>query len=444
MTKLILWCSIGWLPIMMYFMLKNETKFKKNIAVGVTFPEEGQTCRQVTEALDRFSRLQLLAMAGLLVLAVLMALFGPKDWQFTLWMVWLDLAILVPYIPYLMTHARLMEIKKEKGWVRQERKVYVSLDSLASKKWLSPLLFAPPVIVSLMPAVLDRSLLWICLLMALSCVSLWFGYRYLYRNKAEMVNMDMEITEALSIVRKTNWGRMWLITSWFLALTPLFMHMAGRHGLLTLVLGIALTVFIIAAAWKLEMSTRKVQEELTRQAGGDWYVDDDEKWLGGVIYYNPDDSNFIVNNRIGINSTVNAASFGGKLMLAISALLIVGLPAFGVGMDSLGRQPIVVTVDENRLQAKAGMTDYTIAKEDISEITYSKTLPEGLVRVWGTGMDTIIKGSFKDNDGKIKVMADPTVPGFLIIETQDGSRYLLGTHESGEIDRVYEELQADH
>ena len=38
---LILWLCVIWMPVLMYFMLRNETKFKKNIAVGVTLPYEG-------------------------------------------------------------------------------------------------------------------------------------------------------------------------------------------------------------------------------------------------------------------------------------------------------------------------------------------------------------------------------------------------------------------
>ena len=42
MLNIILWLSIIWLAPLMCFVLANEAKFKKNIAVGVTLPYEGR------------------------------------------------------------------------------------------------------------------------------------------------------------------------------------------------------------------------------------------------------------------------------------------------------------------------------------------------------------------------------------------------------------------
>ena len=50
----VLWCSLIWMPIILYLMLRNETKFKKNIAVGVTFPFEGRKHPDVIARLEKF------------------------------------------------------------------------------------------------------------------------------------------------------------------------------------------------------------------------------------------------------------------------------------------------------------------------------------------------------------------------------------------------------
>lgn len=41
MAGVILWGSILWLAPILYAVLRNETKFKKNLAVGVTFSLPG-------------------------------------------------------------------------------------------------------------------------------------------------------------------------------------------------------------------------------------------------------------------------------------------------------------------------------------------------------------------------------------------------------------------
>jgi hypothetical protein len=41
--NILFWSSIIWVAPLVYYMLANETKFKKNIAVGVTIPLEGRS-----------------------------------------------------------------------------------------------------------------------------------------------------------------------------------------------------------------------------------------------------------------------------------------------------------------------------------------------------------------------------------------------------------------
>lgn len=64
-TNFILWGCVIWLPILMYVLLKNETKFKKNIAIGVTLPQEGRTDSQVVAALNRLKKQLLWVCIGL-------------------------------------------------------------------------------------------------------------------------------------------------------------------------------------------------------------------------------------------------------------------------------------------------------------------------------------------------------------------------------------------
>ena len=51
LTNLIMWGSIIWIIPLVYFMQKNETKFKKNIVIGVTLPFEAREDTQAQEIL---------------------------------------------------------------------------------------------------------------------------------------------------------------------------------------------------------------------------------------------------------------------------------------------------------------------------------------------------------------------------------------------------------
>ena len=119
-ARIILWASVIWLVPIMYFRLKNETKFKKNIAVGVTMPYDGRVDPAVLARLEQFKRelkwvcLVLLAMA--VIGTVLPVGFGAA---LTLFCIWTDLCIVLPYVPYIRCNRDLKKIKAERGWKRQ-------------------------------------------------------------------------------------------------------------------------------------------------------------------------------------------------------------------------------------------------------------------------------------------------------------------------------------
>lgn len=63
----------------------------------------------------------------------------------------------------------------------------------------------------------------------------------------------------------------------------------------------------------------------------DAFEDEDDHWyLGGSVYYNPGDPAVMVPKRLGIGTTINAATLPGKLLYGFLILLMAGL--FGMGI----------------------------------------------------------------------------------------------------------------
>ncbi|MBR4121776.1 MAG: hypothetical protein IKR06_00625, partial [Erysipelotrichaceae bacterium] len=299
-TKLIVIFSTIWIAPLMCWMLINETRFKKNIVLGVTLPQEAHEDPDVLTVLDRFKKTEILitvALCGSLLVCLLPQL---DRWMMTVWMIWIDLCIFLPYIPYIKAHRRLMDIKAEKGWKKESRKIYVDTRAIGNERWISPVFFALPVLISALPFLFDRSSWPIYLINTVCCILLWFGYRYLYRNKAEMVDENTELTIALTRIRRYNWGKVWLLISWMMAAVSLIFLFGRQNGTLLIVLMTVLTVAVCVFALRIEMRMRKMQEKLTESSGAGAYIDDDDKWLGGFLYYNPDDHNAIINSRIGL------------------------------------------------------------------------------------------------------------------------------------------------
>ena len=442
-VNLILWLSIIWIVPLMYFMLANEATFKKNIVIGVTLPFEGREDGEVMACLRKFKKRLGVLCVLLVAVAVPCAFVKKYPSAMTLWLVWLDLAIVLPYIPYVLCNRELKAIKARRGWRKQEPAVItVDTGAMEAPRWLSVWWFVPAVAVSLLPLLWETTLWALYVVNAVCVVLFWFGYRYAYRNKAERVDDDRDLTAVLTRVRRYNWGKMWLIAAWFMPLMGLGMSLTLEHPRVSTLIMVLLTAGLVGAALHIEFSLRRIQEKLTAQSGQNWYVDEDDLWPGGMFYYNPNDSRLLINSRVGMNSTVNIAKRSGQILIGLTALLLVLLPFTGVLLGAGGGQSMDLTVTETTLTASHGLREYVVERQDIADVELLEELPRGLRRTMGTGMPNLLKGNFAAPElGAVNVCLDPTCPPFLLIEEDGGRQYLLGSREEGLVEQVYEELK---
>ncbi len=442
--NLILWgCVLPVLPIE-YFMMRNEVKFKKNIVVGVTLPYEARDHADVKRRLDRYKRE--LDGVFLLLLAVVIpcSLIQTIDMAMFTWGVWLLLLIVLPNLPYIRCNRDLKEIKLANGWSHQSRDVlWVDTAAMAREKWLSPWLFAPAVLLCLLPIVWDRELTVIYVIDAWGAFGCWAGYRYLYRSRAELVDADRELSKVLSRVRRRNWGKVWLYCAYFMAGISLAMWLLIGQPAMSLMLILALGVLLICAAVRIEFLTRRVQEKLTVESGKAWYADEDDKWIWGLFYYNPNDSRTIINTRVGINSTFNLARSAGKFFAGLTVILLLLIPFMGFLLDGVGSKPLDLQISERVVSASYGSNVYEVAIEDIDTVELLDALPQGMHRVFGTGMENLLKGRFRSAElDNITLCLDPQCPPFLFIKTNGGQQFLFGVRDYGVAEDVLMEILA--
>ena len=98
--KILMWASICWIAPLMGYLLINNAKFKKNIAVGVTFMEEGKRDADVISRLNKYKK-QVKILTLLFLLAIIPGIFISKFWiMLTYWLVWTDLVVFLYAIPF--------------------------------------------------------------------------------------------------------------------------------------------------------------------------------------------------------------------------------------------------------------------------------------------------------------------------------------------------------
>lgn len=443
-VSIILWASIIWLAPFICFMLANEAEFKKNIVVGVTLPYGAREDEQVKAILSRFKKG--LKWICIILMAISIPGFFIKKFSvlFTIWCIWIDLCIVVPYIPYVQCNSALKKIKGKKGWKKDGNKcVIVDTAAISSGRWLSPWVFLPAVILSLVPFIWDKTFSILYITFAICSVFFWFCYRYLYRNKSEMVDRNTELSRVLTQVRRHNWGIMWLVCAYSFAVISLTAYITRNSPFWSIGLMIAISFIICIAVVRIELNTRKVQEKLTAESGKDWYVDDDDNWIGGIIYYNPNDSYLIINNRIGTNSTINLAKTSGKIIMGLIVLMLVALPFTGMLINTSDSKPIGLELTEDSIISSRGNSKYTVPYEEISDVKLLDELPDHMVRTFGTSLENLLKGNFTARGiGSMKVCLDPNCSPFILITTDDGEHYLFGSRDVELTKQVYKGLMA--
>lgn len=442
--KIILCVSSCWIPLLILSMLMNETKFKKNIVVGVTLPYEARENPDVIKILSSFKKWVTIISVGLTISSLGIFLIPNERWVMTIWSAWIVLIVFLPYLPYIITNIQLKKCKQNNGWgnTKQVREISINTAAISSDHWISPVIFLPSVLICLCLIYFDPTMYPLYLLFAGICIFSWISYRYMYRNKAEMVDENTDITVALSNIRKYNWGKVWIICSYGMSVYAVVMCFFAEAQLLNIIVILGITVFLCVYSIAIEFKTRALQEKLTKDSGHEWYVDEDDHWIYGLFYYNPDDSRVMINQRIGVNSTVNLAKPLGKFFYALMVIILAGLPVFSYFMDSMGTATIKMEIVEDNFKVQSGWNRYEIKLDDIKEVGLQKELPTHLSRRMGTGMDTYLEGNFKaDGIGDLKVLLDPTVSPYILIQTNEGDYYLFGSRDSSFTKDTYNALR---
>lgn len=439
----LLWACVLWLPWLMYWMLRNEARPKKNIIVGVTLPRQAREDPAVRALLERFRR-ELLAVTWLCMLPVLPGcLIRSFGVSMTVWLVWIVAVCIVPYVPYVRCDRALRALKEERGWRRQGSAPAVAELKMAAEelRWLSPALFLPPLLISLLPLALDRSLWQLWLVLPAVVVLFYVCYRCCYRSKAEAVDANGERTAALTRIRRYNWGKTWLIMAWATGLLAPLIWLTLDSPLWSAVVLVGYTAVVLWSMLRIELRVRALQERLCADSGQGDYIDEDDHWLWGLFYYNPRDQRVLINARVGINSTVNLARRPGQLLAGIVALLLLCCPLTGVWAIRMERTPVALTMTETQLVASRFGKEYALALEDIADLQRLEELP-AMHRVSGTGMENVRTGVWTCGDwGQVTCCIDPRTGPWLLVELADGGRYLLGSTEPAETEQVYGQWQ---
>ena len=438
---LFMWAAIIWLVPMMYFLMKNECKPKKNIILGVTLPLEAQGDGEVQAVLARFQREMKWACWGVLALILPTLLIRDFGVFLTAWIVWIVLICFVLLLPYVRCNGALRQLKEVRGWKKPgPPQAVADLRAAAmALNWLSPWWFLPPLLASLIPLFFDRELWWLWALDAALIPLFYLCYRYLYLSRTEAAGGDSDKALALTRIRRYNWGKFWLMAAWATGAFNVGLWLTLEHVWLCMAVVLAYGAAVCAGALSVELRVRHMQEKLGNSAGD--YLDEDDRWLWGLLYYNPDDRRCVVNNRVGMGTTVNLAKRSMQILTGFCLLLLLSCPLWGVWTIAMERAPVELILTQTELDGSHFGKHWTVALDDIDQVERLDTLPQ-LFRVAGTGMDSALTGTFRNDElGRLTCCLDPRTGPWLLVRTGDGYMFLFGSGEAGGVEAVLPALE---
>lgn len=434
MTVILLILFYPILPIM-YFMMRNEVKPRKNIVLGVTLARAVLNEPDVKDLTSRFVR-ELRNYTLLVAFLPFPVLFVQRSSIVMLILMnWLLLAIVAPYIPYTKYHRKLKTLKNEREWtLGTGQKTLIDTNAAVRNDiQRSDGLFVAPMVISALPFVYElaagtglEAQIYIrigCGVFLLTTIMFYYLYRLVHRQRTEIIDEDSTYNTVLTRIRRTNWARFWLQAAWLNGLYSLvfWLGITGRVAMtLFLAATVLYTAFILWAALKAEFATRKMQYKLAAGSPTPLYMDEDDHWINGMFYYNPHDNRTLISNRVGMGMTMNMGKPAGKIIAGFALVCILAMPFLPIWIIAEEFTPLKIEVTDTALVITHLSEVARIDTADIESFELLEELPRSR-KIVGSAFPDLRKGTFDaDGLGRGRQYLNPQNPSFILLRTRQG------------------------
>ena len=344
LVKLILAICIITSALVMLVLAFPKNPEKRKMIFGVRDNpkfHEGDAAKKV-KALADSCRKSALIITAIICIATVILVFVPTTGVTMLALMLLVFALFLVAVPFGKGNTELKSLKKELG-ITKSGTVYADLKNTSVVHGLKmPWLILPNAIVFLETGfavlidfgvikIVDTHAIEKYALTSMSASFLFVAVilvpvAYMMDNvRNTVISKDSNVNANYNRAKKKCWGDFFIAMSWVNALAiavlmTLYMFIYNDIAILAGVLAyIAVLMAIVVIAAKLQASIEKRYERDTDLE----LLDDDDCWILGMFYYNPNDTRLNVEKRFGYGGTVNIAHPAGKVIMIILAVLLV-------------------------------------------------------------------------------------------------------------------------
>ena len=452
--------SICLLPtlLIMFFMMYPKNWKKSKLLFGVTIRKEfleGETGNVVSDICTKHRVRARWILIASFVIAMLLFIVQNFILKTIAWMIFLIAAIIGIILPFVIGNKEMKNIKKQLGIGQDESITLTDINNAGSVRTfrLSRVLIPNVIgfIILITALLIDLKVIpvstgiegtFVCT--GASAVFLLTGFiitiaAYMMDGlKNEVISRDSGINANYNRAKKKNMSDFAIKFLWIHIVMPggLLLFNALWYSELGLMICILVYVFIIMTGMVMFV---KRERKIERRYADERTIseDEDDYWIGGLIYYNPNNRRLNVKKRVGVGGTINLAHPAGKLISIIIALILVASIGAMVYIGMAEATPIKLKIEDDKLVCHHLSDDYVIEFDSINNIALVQDIDTlKFIKISGIGMDNLLKGNFSVNgEGGCKIFLNPQNGNCIKIEANSTTYYIGGetAEETSEI-----------
>ena len=416
--------------IAIYATLRSANKPKKNMFMAVTLPYDVLESDFIKEVQKEYKAMcnkvyLLMLLTAIPCIFPFWILKNTTVYIFYL-MVWCMGFAYYGIIPFKLMNRKVKAEKAKNGWFVGEKKV-VYCDTkttlLKNSMPISNKYFLIPILIGIIPLILsiknfsseNIAFLIVAILNLGLIILLFYMDKVFNKNKLKTYSTDSEINFILNKTEKQMFSIYFLINAIVESLIVLvfylmFFEYIDLKFLNVIVVSTLLLSSIVALGFiYIKKKINDLDEELSsKNKDSEIIVDDDDYWIDGIYYYNPNDSSKMVSSRFGYSMTYNLATkhgyFMGKkldkivLIGTLILILVLMIPS------EISNSSISFSADSPNISISSFPYSYELDYKDIESIKLTNEPISFKIRTNGMATDTKCIGNFKsDKYGKCRV-----------------------------------------
>ena len=414
----------------------------------------------VLEIYDKYRRKFLKLSVIFVVMGALLFFLDNFTFKISLWTMWLTVAMVAIYMPYVFGNKELKTFKKTIQ-IKNEKKVIIDTKNTLSYGMNKGIGFILPLIIGFVCMVIavlfDMDIIGDNLSLSKTYTyTIMIGTFYsisvlvyicsfiMDRMKNEVISEDSDVNLNYNRAKKRNYSNslkcmLWINTV-YIIVTLILIYFDLVNDLYILISTVVYMVFLFIGFGIYVLRDSKINSIYKKETNIE--VDDDDYWIYGMFYFNPNDKRINVEKRNGFGTTVNFGTTVGKIVLFVLGLTIIGT-IFAVGiLGAYEVVPIDVKIEDGKVICHQLRDDYKIDIDDIKSVELLEKFKDlKASRTNGVGMPNLLKGNFiVKGEGAVKVFLNAENDHYIKITT-DKKTYYVSEAEDKDTEKTFDEIK---